>query len=165
ATVCGVDISKIAVMSGAKRNQAISLAVAGVFDLPLKNETVDTVVNVFAPDACAEFARVLKPNGVYLRVLPMENHLIELKRAVYDVAQLNPPAADAPQGFSRVQSTVISYSFTLKNQQEISDLFCMTPYYYKTSRADQEKLKSLDKLTVTAQFAVQVLKKKKRVDL
>ncbi len=158
-TVCGVDISKTAVMCGAKRNKKISLAVASVFDLPLPDESVDTVVNVFAPDAYGEFARVLKEDGVYLRVLPMENHLLELKQAVYESAWQNPPPAAAPQGFIMADHTVVSYPFRLKNRQEISDLFCMTPYYYKTSRTDQEKLKTLEQLTVTAQFAVQVLKK------
>ena len=46
------------------------------------------------------------------------------------------------------------YKIMLESTEDIESLFKMTPYYYKTSAADQEKLKSLSSLEVTLEFAV-----------
>ena len=42
------------------------------------------------------------------------------------------------------------------NREDILHLFEMTPYYYKTSREDQERLMKLDSLSVTASFELLV---------
>lgn len=59
----GVDISKDALAAGGKRNRALTLAVASLFELPLADRSCDLVVNLFAPLALEEFRRVLKPGG------------------------------------------------------------------------------------------------------
>ena len=69
----GVDLSKFAVDAAAKAARAYRLsggggsrtlyAVGSVFELPVSDESFDTVTNVFAPCAPAEYARVLKPGG------------------------------------------------------------------------------------------------------
>ena len=43
----------------------------------------------------------------------------------------------------------------------LNALFMMTPYYYKTSRADQEKLEKLDTLSTNLDFGVFVMRKEK----
>lgn len=84
ASIAGVDISKFALIAAAKRSKNIRLAVASVFALPTADFSCDAVLNVFSPFAPEEYNRVLKRGGVLLRVIPLENHLFSLKKAVYD---------------------------------------------------------------------------------
>ena len=53
----------------------------------------------------------------------------------------------------------IRKELTLDNQKDIGALFMMTPYYYKTSAADQAKIAELSTLTTTLDFAISVYKK------
>ncbi len=48
---------------------------------------------------------------------------------------------------------------TLTTQDDICNLFKMTPYYYKTSAKDQEKLNGIDKLDVETEFMILTYKK------
>ena len=49
--------------------------------LPLRDSVVDFALNVFAPRNAAEFARVLKPDGRLIVVVPTDAHLQELRRS------------------------------------------------------------------------------------
>lgn len=156
--VLGVDISKEAVNFGAKRNKKLNLAVASISKLPIANKSVDLVLNIFAPSFPQEFARILNDNGYLIKVIPLENHLIELKQAIYDVAYKNEIEDSELDGFSKIEAINLEYVFDLYNNQDIKNLFMMTPYYYKTSIADQKKLDNIEKLSVTAQFQIIVYK-------
>ncbi|WP_173923986.1 putative RNA methyltransferase [Agromyces sp. Marseille-P2726] len=48
--------------------------------LPLRDDSADVVLNVFAPRNPAEFARILRPGGRLLVVVPRAAHLHELRR-------------------------------------------------------------------------------------
>ncbi|WP_022887744.1 methyltransferase domain-containing protein [Agromyces italicus] len=48
--------------------------------LPLRTDSVDIILNVFAPRNLEEFARVIRPGGSILSVVPTERHLQELRR-------------------------------------------------------------------------------------
>lgn len=152
--VYGIDISKDALKFAAKRCKACDFAVATVSDIPLPDSSVDTVINIFAPDSPNEFLRVLKPKGRYITALPMENHLTELKATVYDKPYLNPKVTTEREGFKLKSFKELKYSITLDCKEDISSLFKMTPYYYKTSLSDQQKLEKLDTLTTRLEFFV-----------
>ena len=62
-------------------------------------------------------------------------------------------------GFKLVDEIHIKDDILLKSKQEIYDLFTMTPYYYKTSKEDTEKLLKLESLTTTVHFAIEIYKK------
>ncbi len=153
-TVCGIDISKDALKYAAKRCKNVEFAVASISDIPLKNSSVDTIINIFAPDSAEEFLRILKPNGSYITAIPMENHLFGLKSAIYDNPYKNPAPQIERQGFMITSSKEIRYSITLESNYDIESLFKMTPYYYKTSKADQQKLSGISKLTTEIEFFV-----------
>lgn len=152
--VCGIDISKDALRFAAKRCKDAEFAVASISDIPVADAAVDTVISIFAPDSPAEFSRVLKDGGRLITVVPMENHLAELKAAVYDTPYLNPPVNTQREGFRLISSREVKYSITLECGEDIVSLFKMTPYYYKTSRTDQQKLEKLDTLTTQLEFFI-----------
>ena len=153
-----MDISKEALKLAAKRGGLIC-TVASVTDLPVPDESVDLILNVFAPEADAEFFRVLRKGGVLLRVVPCEEHLMGLKAAVYDTPRPNPAPQYAPDGFSLIERVDVRSTLTLNSTEEIQNLFSMTPYYYKTSVQDREKLTSLSSLTTELAFCIFAYKK------
>ena len=156
---CGVDISKTALIAAAKRDPALTLAVASVNRLPVISESCDVLLNIFAPNDDGEFLRVLRPGGVLLKAVPRERHLFGLKAAVYEKPYLNPPAEYAPEGFSLLERLDVDASITVSPAKQIQNLFMMTPYYYKTGAADQAKLETLESLTTELEFTVFALRK------
>ncbi|MBO3745875.1 methyltransferase domain-containing protein [Streptosporangiaceae bacterium NEAU-GS5] len=74
-----LDVSKHALKVAAKAHPRIGAVVADVWrPLPVRDESVDVVLNVFAPRNAAEFARVLRPGGRLIVVTPGPGHLREL---------------------------------------------------------------------------------------
>ena len=84
----------------------------------------------------------------------MENHLFELKAAVYDIPYTNPVCTTTRENFKTISTKEIKYNITLDNTEDINSLFKMTPYYYKTSKSDQEKLENLTSLTTKIEFLI-----------
>jgi 23S rRNA (guanine745-N1)-methyltransferase len=159
ARVIGIDLSREALIAFSRRDKEASLAVASIADLPVESESVDVLLNLFAPQADAEFLRVLKRGGKLFCVFPLEDHLFGLKERVYENPYLNPNPEYAPQGFRLICREDVHANLHLTSAEEIQNLFLMTPYYYKTSRRDQEKLSALKELITPISFGIFVFEK------
>lgn len=160
--VFGVDISKDALEFAFKRKSGVTTAVASVFNMPVADSSVDAVLNIFSPEAFAEFCRVLKPDGILIRVIPLEKHLLGLKKAVYDKPYLNQLPEAEIEGFKLKEEIVIKDTITVSSNEDINNLFKMTPYYYKTGIDDQQKLASLESVETEAEFGIRIYRKENR---
>ena len=152
ASVYGIDVSRDAILACAARDRAIVLAVASISAIPMAKESVDILIYLFAPFDAREFSRVMKPGGILIRAFPGKRHLFELKEAVYKVPYENEITTLELDGFTLVAKRELRFPLHLDENEQIQALFQMTPYYYKTSREDQEKLLHLRSLAVTAEF-------------
>lgn len=168
--VMGVDLSKFAVEAAAKaarraRGQAGSrtlYAVGSVFELPVRDGAFNTVVNIFAPCAPAEYARVLCPGGHLVVVGAGERHLFGLKEILYENPYLNDPRRDLPEetdGLSLTEVRHIAYQTTVKGHESITALFSMTPYYWRTPRDSRDRLAALESLTTEIAFDIRIYQK------
>lgn len=155
----GVDISKDALEYLSKRKSGVTCAVASLFNLPFSEEAFDCVLNIFSPEAFEEFRRVLKKGGYLIRVIPCEKHLFELKAAVYDKPYLNEMPPENIEGFECVETMRTKNTLRLSSNEEIQNLFKMTPYYYKTGVDDQNKLSRLGSLETGAEFEIRIYRK------
>lgn len=155
----GIDISKDALQLAAKRDPSITLAVASVSSLPVGDESCNLLLNLFAPLSLAEFARVMQKNGVLLRAVPLQRHLYGLKAQIYDRPYENPVDDPALDGFALIDAVDLTGVLQLQSQAQIQALFEMTPYYYKTGVADQQKLQKLDQLETEYGFGLRVYRK------
>ena len=155
----GIDISKDAVALAAKTGGDIQYAVASVFDMPLEPEIADIVLNIFSPGAFAEFRRVLKPGGVLVTAYPLENHLLELKQAVYENAYKNDSVPPLPEGFRLISKREVKQILHIETNEDVVNLFKMTPYYYKTGVKDQKKLESINRLDTRFEVGIMFYKK------
>ena len=159
----GVDISKAAInASSSSKNllklNNISYCVGNMDYLPFLDKKFDVLLNCFAPLNEKEFFRVLKDNGYFIRVLPGKYHLYELKEFLYSDIHLNQPKEDKIEGFLLENSIQVDAIISLNNEQ-IQDLFTMTPYYYKTPFEAKERLKKLEFLTTKISFIIKVYRK------
>lgn len=157
--IYGIDISKIAVDMAAKRRDDVIYAAASVFHIPVRDSSCDMLVTLFAPYCGSEFARVLKPGGIMAMVIPSELHLWELKQEIYDEPYKNEVKPYELEGFALLDCKHIRYKIKLGSQEDIQALFSMTPYYYRTGVHQQERISTLDKLDITADFELLVYKK------
>ncbi len=158
--VFGIDISKFALSKAGRRNKDIEFAVASIFDIPVKEESCNIVLNIFAPFKEEEYKRIIKKDGLLILVIPGENHLWELKSAIYDTPYKNQHKDYEIEGFFFIDKVIAENTITLTDHNDMENLFKMTPYYYKTSKTDQEKLNNLEKLETKIQFEILVYKKR-----
>ncbi len=152
AEISGVDISKFALDKAARKNSQITYAVASIFHLPVADQSLDLLLNLFAPYCNEEFARVLRPGGLMALVIPGEAHLWELKQTVYDQPYRNTVKGYELDGFTLQEKQEVSTVIHLRSQKDIDNLFKMTPYYYKTSEQGYRRISQLDTLDTQIQF-------------
>lgn len=157
--VYAIDVSKEALIFASKICKKAKFAVASAYKLPFANNSFDIVSSLFAPLACDEFYRVLKKGGIFITAIPMENHLYKLKQAVYDTPYRNEPESTELNGFTLLNALEIKKEIQLDSNEDIKNLFIMTPYYYKTSASDQKKLDTLDTLTTETEFLMLIYEK------
>jgi 23S rRNA (guanine745-N1)-methyltransferase len=154
----GIDISKFAIKSAAKQDKSVQWAVASSFDLPVLPGSVDFVLNMMAPFSEAEFARVLRGNGRILVVTPGPNHLFSLRQQIYENPQKHEMPNQALPGFQLATSQRVQFTCELQNE-DIVNLFVMTPYSWNASPATREKVMSLEKLSITVDFVLTLFQK------
>lgn len=159
-SVCAFDISKDAVREAAKRHAADEYAVASAYRMPIADLSVDTAVNIFSPLAIDELCRTVKPHGKFIMAIPGEEHLFELKAAIYDTPYKNEVADTALRGFTLIGCEELCYDMRLDTKEKIHSLFMMTPYAYRTSAVGRERAAALDLLTVKAHFMILVYERK-----
>ena len=160
----GVDLSKFGCARGAKDASMQGLdgaayAVASVYTMPVCGAGVDGVLNVFAPCAEQEYARVLKDGGYLFLLGAGPQHLMGLKRAMYENTYQNAERADLPEALTLVETRSVRFEITVKGQEDIQALFSMTPYYWRTSDADKSKLAQLEHLTTEVDMLLYIYRK------
>ncbi len=154
------DISKNAIIHASKQDKKTVYFVGSVFDLPILDKSINLITCIFSPVAEEEFARVLKDDGELIVVVAGDEHLYELKKAVYSSAYKNNENKYNFNKFCVLKKEKLTYKTNVISTQDIKNLFYMTPYALKTSREDKEKLEKLHNLEVTFDFVIYTLKKK-----
>lgn len=162
--VIGFDLSKSGIDAAAKRAKRGGLtnalfAVAGIYSMPLVDSCADAVLSLFAPCAEEEFLRVLRPGGILVAVGAGEDHLLGLKKAIYDEVYKNADRADMPKTLLPIEKKELRFNIALSDNAAIRDLFSMTPYYYRTSERDLAKLEALSELRTEVHVFVEVYRK------
>ena len=155
--IYGIDISKKAVQYASKLCKGEkfgTFCVGSVYDMPYIDGAFDSVVNIFSPLALDEYKRVLKKHGMLVLAVPDPEHLLELKKAVYDDVRVKEENDDVLEGFTLCEKRRVRYKFTPKTCKNIADLFAMTPYYYTTPAEKRGKLTDITPFEITADFSI-----------
>jgi len=74
------DVSKAAIRRAAKAHPRMAAVVADTWaGLPIRTGCIDAGLCVFAPRNRDEFARIMKPDGIFVVVTPLPDHLQQLR--------------------------------------------------------------------------------------
>ena len=82
ARILGLDISRDAVTAAARLPGSVNYLVADLKHLPIADHSADVLLDVLTPADYAEYARVLKPDGMMIKVVPGADYLCEVRKAV-----------------------------------------------------------------------------------
>lgn len=156
----GIDISRDAVKTAARRTPGTSFAVASLFSMPVSDGSVNCLLNIFAPSPSAEFARVLSPDGIIIHVHPGDEHLYSLREKLFtEIIPLRKEDKLA-ESFIHQSTDELKYSFTISGMDNLSDLVNMTPYTWKTGKEKIARLLAeTTTLETTAHFIVSIYSK------
>ncbi|MFD2229762.1 putative RNA methyltransferase [Alkalimarinus sediminis] len=152
--IIGFDIAQKAVKASCRRSKSIQWVTATSSHIPVADHSQDAVLSLFSRIVPEEFSRILKQDGVLYVASTGPNHLIELRRQLYqDVKQVayNPTSTLAGSFIPLDQhlSSHIHYQVDIDNTQAINDLLLMTPHYWRATEDAKESLQRLDSLSVT----------------
>lgn len=155
----GVDISKEAVRAAAARYKGPNWLCATAAHLPVGDERVGLLTSLFALTLPEEFLRVLSPGGLYIQVVAAEDHLLGLKRIIYDrLTHKEKHTTQELPGLTRLHSQHIAFDFTLTKEQ-IPWLFAMTPHLFRIGKAGAARLAQAQTLEDRASCVLNVYRK------
>lgn len=150
----GFDLSKEMVKLASKRKNGGVYFVANLSSIPLETESVDVGFHLFAPFHDKEFSRIIKKDGIIITAVAGEKHLYEMKEILYDSPYKNDEKPPETEALRLIEKRKVTEKITLTSKEDIHSLFAMTPYYYRTSDRDKEKLSGFERLDVTVDFAI-----------
>ncbi|MFV8572572.1 putative RNA methyltransferase [Marinobacter sp. SBS5] len=149
-SLLGLDISKWAVLSGARQDCRPSWVVGSNANLPVVSGSLDRVLCLFGFPVYPEFARVLRPGGRLIQVDAGQDHLRELREIIYpEVRTESKKVSETPEGFRRVATEDVRFSLHLAGAEPIADLLAMTPHLYRASQEGRDRAAALESLSLT----------------
>lgn len=154
----GFDISKEAVRFAAGKYKKASFFVGSCFNMPICENSFDLAINIFAPMVQSEFCRVLKSGGYLVYAVPGENHLMGLKKLLYENVYANEEKHTEYEGFEFVGRHSVKSEITVDGEMGVN-LFKMTPYYFKTELSAEEKILKNSGFTTEIHFDFLVYRK------
>lgn len=158
-TFYAFDISKDSVQIAAKSepNWAVNWFVGDLACLPIKDANMDILLDIFSPANYGEFRRVLSKDGILIKVIPIENHLKEIRQRVQDqLTNKEYSNQDIKEHFQEhftiLSSQTASLTKTITAEQ-LQALLSMTPLLF---HVDQSKIdwSQLTEITIEAEILV-----------
>ena len=159
AELVGLDISKDAVRYAAGKYKDARWLCATAARIPVEDGGVGLLTSLFAITLPEEFHRVLREDGLFFQVLAAQDHLLGLKKIIYDelLFRDKDTIPELP-GFALLESIPIRFSFTVEGAQ-VQNLFAMTPHLFRVSKAGAERLRNTQALTDTASCVLNVFRR------
>ena len=158
-TFYAFDISKDSVQIAAKSepNWAVNWFVGDLARLPIKDASMDILLDIFSPANYGEFRRVLSKDGILIKVIPTKNHLKEIRQRVQDqLTNKDYSNQDIKEHFQEhftiLSSQTASLTKTITADQ-LQALLSMTPLLF---HVDQSKIdwSQLTEITIEAEIMV-----------
>ena len=158
-TFYAFDISKDSVQIAAKSepNWAVNWFVGDLARLPIKDASMDILLDIFSPANYGEFRRILSKDGILIKVIPTKNHLKEIRQRVQDqLTKKDYSNQDIKNHFQEhftiLSSQTASLTKTITAEQ-LQALLSMTPLLF---HVDQTKIdwSQLTEITIEAEILV-----------
>ena len=158
-TFYAFDISKDSVQIAAKSepNWAVNWFVGDLARLPIKDASMDILLDIFSPANYGEFRRVLSKDGILIKVIPTKNHLKEIRQKVQDQLTNKDYSNQDIKNHFQNNFTILSSKTTSLTKpitaEQLQALLSMTPLLF---HIDQSKIdwSQLTEITIEAEILV-----------
>ena len=154
-TGVGIDLAKEGIAAAAKEHPGNIWCVADLANCPFGDSEFDVILNILSPANYAEFTRLLKTDGLFLKVMPGSSYLKELRDIFYDGNKQKDSdhAARIEEHFGAIQTKQISYEFPL-NKELLAPLIRMTPLSWGASKEKVEEALQMNIPIITIDYNV-----------
>nr|WP_106781679.1 methyltransferase domain-containing protein [Lysinibacillus timonensis] len=130
-TSVGIDISKEGILTAAKSTTEMIWCVGDLTRSPFQEKSFDVILNFLSPANYDEFKRLLKRNGMVIKVIPQENYLREIRRQAFAHSEKEQysnlqTVERFKEYFNNVQIQRVTYTVPLERQL-VPKLLEMTP--------------------------------------
>ncbi len=152
----GIDLSKEGVATAAKNYPGNSWIVADLANCPFQSNAFDVLVNILSPANYKEFTRLLKKDGLFIKVVPEIDYLKQLRAIFYEKTEREKegnPVDSVAAHFTKVQTERVIYDFPL-NSLLLESLIRMTPLAWGASDEKVESALSSNLSFVTVDFTM-----------
>ena len=158
-TFYAFDISKDSVQIAAKSepNWAVNWFVGDLARLPIRDASMDILLDIFSPANYGEFRRVLSKDGILIKVIPTKNHLKEIRQKVQDQLTNKDYSNQDIKNHFQEHFTILSNQTASLTKTITADqlqaLLSMTPLLF---HVDQTKIdwSQLKEITIEAEILV-----------
>ena len=141
-------------------NNSNAFVVSDVNNLPIKSDIFDVIINILSPYYSDEVLRVMKSDGVFIKVIPSKNYLIEVRKQLgfneyekEDILKTN-----LKKHFFIIKEFEINENFSINNRQ-LKSLFEMTPIV--KSKRINKSISNLIVNSVTINLKILIMRRKK----
>ena len=155
-TGVGIDLAKEGITAAAKEYPGAIWSVADLANCPFQTEQFDTILNILSPANYAEFTRLLKPGGLFVKAVPESGYLQELRAIFYeDKGQKDDadPVARVAEHFDAVNTERVTYTFPLAAEL-LAPLIQMTPLTWGASADKIEEALQMGIPSITIDFTI-----------
>lgn len=163
-SVLGLDISRAAVRLAARRSRTVTWMVATAAQLPMAEDSIDVLCQLFTPLHPPELARVVAPGGWLVIATPSEDHLQSLREQLFDRVEPHEPLkvrAGLDAAFEPPQTTTLRFPLHLDGAA-LRQLLQMTPYAWRARPERRAAVAASEALDTEAAFTL--LKFRRRTD-
>lgn len=150
----GVDLSKEGIIVAARNYDKHIWTVADLANMPFRDDQFAMILNVFSPSNYKEFHRLLKKDGIVLKVVPEENYLQELRAYAFHSRYSNEEIVTRfTEQFQIVEEKRITYTTTLAAPL-LQTFLAMTPLAWSMEEEKREQFLEQDTVSMTVDASI-----------
>ena len=153
------DLSKESIQLAAKSDHslAVNWFVGDLAHIPIQDASMDVILDIFSPANYQEFQRVLRKNGLLIKVIPSSQHLQEIRSIVAEqLTNTNYSNHKIIEHFEEAFTITNSYdvaaTFSLRENEKAA-LLHMTPLLFNID-IDKIDWSPLTDITIAAKILV-----------
>ncbi|SDN09578.1 23S rRNA (guanine745-N1)-methyltransferase [Fictibacillus solisalsi] len=159
----GIDLSKEGILSASKNYSDKIWAVADLANTPYKDKQFDVILNILSPSNYVEFNRLLKSDGLLIKIVPQNGYLKELREYLFHKPEKqsysNAETVERfNENFQLADSFRLSYTLNL-NKSLIQLLVQMTPLTWTATEQRVKSFLNKDSAQITVDLEILIGKR------
>jgi 23S rRNA (guanine745-N1)-methyltransferase len=158
----GLDLSKEAILAASSRESAAILSVGDLGRLPFQNNVFDALLSILSPANYLSFSRVLKKNGRFIKVMPGQDYLREIRERLPSPKQSRDEGrvlTHLRQHMDILKMERIHYVLPLSDK-EFGHFVSMTPLTESLTREEREAVQNNPSSRITIDLTLAVCAKR-----